>query len=218
MMQPTEIEETELTPEESYAEQHRRPWIWIILLLGVLMVAAYFRFIGLNWDSNQHQHPDERFMTMVASALSTPTTLGQYFNTPVSLLNPNNVGYGFYVYGDLPLFIVRYVAGWLDQTGYDQVFLVGRVISGLFDLLTILLVYLIADELFRNKRLALLAAAFDALAVMQIQLSHYFTVDIVSNFFIFLAFYFAIKIQVSKPLVDDALLTGPQSLSLYLRR
>ncbi len=217
-MQPIETKEKQSTAEKSTPEQNRYPWIWIILLLGILMVAAYFRFVGLNWDASQHQHPDERFMTMVASALQTPNDLGQYFNTAVSPLNPNNMGYGFYVYGDLPLFIVRYLAGWLEQTGYDQVFLVGRVVSGTLDLLTIILIYLMADLLFKNKRLALLAAAFDALAVLQIQLSHFFTVDIPSNFFIFLAFYVALHIQTSRPEVDESVLADHQPFWRRLTR
>jgi 4-amino-4-deoxy-L-arabinose transferase-like glycosyltransferase len=110
-------------------------------------------------------------------------------------LNPNNRGYGFYVYGTLPLFIVRYAGEMLNQTGYSEIHLVGRFFSGLFDLLTVLMVFLIAVRLFRNYRLALLAALFSALAVLQIQLSHYFTVDTYTNFFTFLAFYFAVRVM-----------------------
>ena len=173
----------------------RNSWVWVILLFGILLVAAYFRFVGLNWDQGQHLHPDERFLTMVSQAINPPNSLAQYFNTAVSPLNPHNQGYGFYVYGDLPIFMVRYLAGVLNQTGYDQIYLVGRAVSAFLDLLTIILIYLLADQLFRNKRLALLAAAFDTLAVLQIQLSHYYTVDVPANFFIFLAFYIAICIQ-----------------------
>jgi len=98
-----------------------------LLLALILVVGVYFRFVGLNWDANQHLHPDERFLTMVESAISPVKTLGDYFNTAVSSLNPNNRGYGFYVYGTLPLFIVRYVAEWVDMSGYDQVYLSGAV-------------------------------------------------------------------------------------------
>ncbi len=183
---------------EQEKTRERSSILWPILLLAVLLVGAYFRFVGLNWDQNQHLHPDERFMTMVSSAIYPPASLSQFFDTNLSPLNPHNQGYSFYVYGDLPLFIVRYLAGALGQTGYDQVNLVGRAVSAGLDLLTIILIYLLADRLFRNKRLALLAAAFDALAVLQIQLSHYYTVDIPANFFIFLAFYIAVVIQTDR--------------------
>jgi YYY domain-containing protein len=175
--------------------ENRYPWIWTILLLGVLMLGAYFRFTGINWDDDHHLHPDERFMTMVALSIQPVDSLSEYFDTSASKLNPNNRGYGFYVYGTLPLFIVRYAGELVDRTGYSEIHLVGRFFSGLFDLLTVMLVYLIAVRLFRNYRLALLAALFSALAVLQIQLSHYFTVDTYTNFFTFLALYYAVCIM-----------------------
>ncbi len=200
----------------------KHAWIYDVLLILVLGIGTYFRVIGLNWDQNQHLHPDERFLTMVESALvpvgksqaqlgPPPTAANQqwrqpyanvmpdcsqwggYFDTYCSPLNPQNRGYSFFVYGDLPVVVVRYVAEWVGQTGYDQVNLVGRQISALGDLLTILLIYIIAARLY-NRRVALLGAAFSALAVLQIQQSHFFTVDTFANVFIFLAIYFAVEI------------------------
>jgi hypothetical protein len=77
--------------------KNSRAWLYNLLFVLVLLVAAYFRFIGLNWDQNQHLHPDERFMTMVESALEPVHSFSEYFNTASSDLNPNNRGYGFYV-------------------------------------------------------------------------------------------------------------------------
>ncbi|MCX6067020.1 MAG: hypothetical protein NT121_14905, partial [Chloroflexi bacterium] len=87
-----------------------RLWIYDVLFLLIMVVAVYFRFIGLNWDQSQHLHPDERFMTMVESALMPVNSLSEYFDTANSTLNPHNRGYTFYVYGDLPVIIVRYAA------------------------------------------------------------------------------------------------------------
>ncbi|MCL4508330.1 MAG: hypothetical protein M1296_02255, partial [Chloroflexi bacterium] len=72
------------------------------LLAAILLLAAAFRFIGLNWDDGTHIHPDERFLTMVETALVWPTSnfLATYFNEATSKLNPANVGYSFFVYGD----------------------------------------------------------------------------------------------------------------------
>src|SRR3569832_1432964 len=95
-----------------------RARIYDLLLIVVLLAAAGLRFIGINWDQNQHLHPDERFMTMVESAMTPVKSLSEYFNTERSTLNPHNVGYSFYVYGDLPIIIVRYVAEgmtWLSK-------------------------------------------------------------------------------------------------------
>jgi YYY domain-containing protein len=174
------------------------PWVWDVLLIGVLVIAGYFRFIGIRWDGNHHLHPDERFLTMVESSISPVKNLGEYFDTANSSLNPNNRGFNFYVYGTLPIFIVRYVAGWMGQTGYDQVNVVGRVLSGVFDLGTILILYLIGKRLYRNARVGLLAALFLALSVLPIQLSHYFAVDTYANFFVYAALYAAICITTDR--------------------
>jgi YYY domain-containing protein len=172
-----------------------------VALIGILVIGAYFRFVGLNWDGDLHLHPDERFLTMVTSSIQSVGSLGDYFDTEKSTLNPNNVGYGYYVYGTLPLFMVRYVAEWVDRTGFSQVQIVGRALSGAFDLMTVVLIFLIALRLYRKSGLALLAAAFSAGAVLQIQLSHFYTVDNIANFFVYLAIYFAVIILTDRSLL-----------------
>jgi YYY domain-containing protein len=234
-----------------------RLWIYDLLLILVLFAGAYFRTIGLNWDDNQHLHPDERFLTMVETSLmpaSTPEELlgppptrftqpwretysgslrdckewGGLFDTACSPMNPNNRGYGFYVYGDLPIIGVRYIGQALtdlkqwaadqlaqnqtsgmvatilqalaqspDGAGYDGVQLVGRQLSALADLLTILLMYLSASRLY-GRKVALLTAAFSAFAVLQIQISHFFTVETTTNLFLFAAIYFAVRISTGE--------------------
>jgi hypothetical protein len=161
----------------------KRAWIHDLLLVLVLIAATYLRVVGMDWDANQHLHPDERFLTMVETALqvrkcSQPAVpleacppdrirwlgLADYLNTSTSPLNPQNRGYGFFVYGDFPIVVVRYIAEWVGQTGYDQVNLVGRQVSAFSDLLTIVLIYVIAARLY-DRRVAVLAAAFSAVAV-----------------------------------------------------
>ncbi len=207
-------------------------WMYPILLVCIIAAGAYLRLVGIDWDENQHLHPDERFLTMVEAAIkpvntpgdqlgAPPTTAtqpwregylgvlddcenwGGYFDSACSPLNPNNRGYDFYVYGTLPIFIVRYVAEWMGQTGYGEVYLVGRILSAVSDLFVILLVYAIASLIY-DRRVAVLAAAFSAFSVLLIQQSHFFTVDTFTNFFIMLAVYFAVKVAVSgRPFVDS---------------
>ena len=63
--------------------------------------------------------------------------------------------------------------------------LFGRQLSAIVDLGTIALLYFIVKR-FYKAWVALLAAAFSAVAVMQIQQSHFYTSDNFSTFFMFL--------------------------------
>ncbi len=196
-------------------QREKLPWLYDVLLLAVLAIAAFLRWNGADWGELQHQHPDESFLTGVLANLRAHECLeenliieicppekqrwiglGDYFDTKTSTLNPHNRGFAFFVYGTLPIFIVRYTAELLGQTDYGQLKLLGRQFSALADLVSILLLYVIAARLY-NRRTALLAAAFSSFAVMQIQQSHFFTTDLFVNVFSFLAIYFAVLIGES---------------------
>ncbi|MCJ7733458.1 MAG: DUF2298 domain-containing protein, partial [Anaerolineales bacterium] len=172
-------------------------WLAAILLILILAAGGYLRFIGLDWDIEQHLHPDERFLTMVESSLLPVDSWNAYFDTSQSTLNPNNQGHSFYVYGTLPLILVRYVADWTGSTGYGSVYIVGRALSALIDLLSVVMVFFIGARLY-NRRVGIIGAAFSALAVLQIQQSHFFTVDTFATFFTLLAVYFAAEIITAR--------------------
>jgi hypothetical protein len=172
---------------------------FVVLLLLVLLAGAYFRFSGIDWGEASFMHPDERFLLMVGSALEPVESLGDYFNTATSTLNPHNRGHGFYVYGTLPMFLARYMVSWtFDQNGLMEMLEVGRLLSATFDLLTVLLVALIAFHLY-GRAASLLAAAFAAFTVLHIQQSHYFTMDTFLTFFTALAIYFAVRVVTDSP-------------------
>jgi YYY domain-containing protein len=182
-----------------------------LLLFLILLVAGYLRLSHINWDQGTHIHPDERFLTMVEDALQLPQSLAQFFDSTSSPMNPYNKGYGFFVYGTLPIFIVRVGAEFANKInqaakiwtsapgvpltliGYGGVHLVGRALSGLFDLAGVWLIYVIGRRLYRWK-VGLLAAALLAFAVLPLQQSHFFTVDTFGTFFSLLTFYFAVRV------------------------
>ncbi|HSS96424.1 MAG TPA: glycosyltransferase family 39 protein, partial [Terriglobales bacterium] len=170
-----------------------RNLIFDLALVGVLLAAAALRFTGIYWDEDQHLHPDERFLTGVVASLQPVHSVSEYFDTANSTLNPNNRGSDFFVYGTLPVFIVRYAAEWVGQTGYGQVNIVGRMLSAIADLGVIFVVYLLATRLF-DRRVGLLAAIISTFSVMQIQQSHFWTVDNFVNFFTVLTVYFAVRV------------------------
>src|SRR4249919_2007459 len=109
-----------------------------LAVLGlILVVAAVFRIHGLTtWDADTHQHPDERFLVQVSTGVAVPASIGEYFNTPRSSLNPYARGQERYAYGQLPLTLTRLIAEWTGNTTYDTVEVPGRALSTLADLLT----------------------------------------------------------------------------------
>ena len=96
-----------------------------ILIIVVLIAGSYLRLVGVNWDDDQHMHPDERFLSLVQVSILPVESLSEYFNTAESSLNPANRGYTFFVYGTLPIFITRYIGEALGQTDYNTITLVG---------------------------------------------------------------------------------------------
>ncbi len=178
--------------------------VTIAVLLLIILAASFFRFYNLNWDEGQHIHPDERFLTMVESSLSWPKSLSQFFDSSKSPLNPYNRGYNFFAYGTLPIFIVKWLSVKLHKDFYGGIYLVGRAASGTFDLLSVLLVFLIGVKLYGRKT-GLLAAALYSFAVMPIQQSHFFTVDNFGVFFALLTFYFAVFVSEGKNWIYYAL-------------
>lgn len=158
----------------------------VLILLLVLVAAGWLRLTGVNWDQGKHLHPDERFLTMVAADIHRPHSLAAYFDTTRSPLNPANVGRPFFVYGTLPLFLVRAAAESTGQAGYDQIYLVGRVLSGVFDLGTVALTFWLG-LLLAGRRAAIAASALVAFSVISVQQAHFFTVDSAATCFATLA-------------------------------
>ncbi len=168
-----------------------------ILLFFIILIGAFFRFNGNNWDLNKHQHPDERYITSVASDIHSVGSLKEYFDTANSSLNP--VNHGSYTYGMLPLFTTRIVAEIIHKTTYDQIVLVGRVVSGVFDMLALWMIYLLGKKLY-NKKTGVFAAGLYAATVFPIQMSHFFTVDSFCTVFVILAVYLAVSaLKITDP-------------------
>ena len=82
-------------------------------LVALLMIGFTLRVWNLNWDEGTHQHPDERYWSMVTEDISWPGS-GNYFNSADSTLNPYNHR-STWVYGTLPLFITKAAANYLEK-------------------------------------------------------------------------------------------------------
>jgi hypothetical protein len=195
-----------------------------IIFILILALASFFRLYGNNWDQGQHLHPDERFLTMVTTAIQWPKNLPEYLDTANSTLNPHNKGFGFFVYGTAPIFITKWIADLLKMDDYGNLTLLGRALSGIVDIGTTILVFLLAKEIVSSYQLSIsgkkntkqklkLSSDFQLLTsyfphismfiyacmVLPIQLSHFYAVDTYLTFFITLTFFLLIKIINTKP-------------------
>lgn len=199
------------------------PLVWWAVLLAIAVVGLIGRVWGVDFDSRQHQHPDERHWSLVSAGLARadagtqragrPTPVGavvDWLDADVSPANPYRVSESF-VYGPAPLAWARGVAGWLghgvatgaqpasalahaidalgvpliDDQGrarFDdayQVDLVGRLLSAVYDTVTIVVVGLLARRLAGRlgcgapRAAGWVAAAMYAAAPTAIQQAHF---------------------------------------------
>jgi len=163
-----------------------------LALIAIVLIGASMRLTGVNWDEQTHLHPDERFLTDVETKLAWPKSIAEYFDEARSPLNPHNRGVGMFVYGTLPIFIVKAVGTLLDQGSYWQIHLVGRVVSALYDLGVVVLVFFLGRRL-HGRWVGLLASFLMACTVLAIQHSHFFTVETFTTLLVTLAFYFTVR-------------------------
>src|SRR3989339_1137533 len=169
----------------------------ILVAAAIILLAFFFRFNNLNWDDNFHLHPDERFLTMVGTAMKISSSISQYFDQRTSLLNPSNIGYNFFVYGRFPLILTKYLAVVYKLDNYNDFTILGRQLSAFFDLLVVILIFkvvLLFEKRYRfSSTIKYWASFFYSITVLPIQLSHFFAVDTFLNFFMFGSFYFALR-------------------------
>jgi hypothetical protein len=169
------------------------PALLDILLIALIVFGVMLRFSWVNWNQGTSLHPDEYGLTNTLTQLSMPDNIADYFNTRISPISayhkydesgaqiangPDNR----MRWGQWPIIIIRQFAEWTGNTGYDELRLMGRQLSATADVLAILLIFIIGTRLY-NERTGLLAAALSALAVMQVQQSHFMTSDNFAVFF-----------------------------------
>ncbi len=63
-------------------------WQERVLLVLILFTAVSLRLTGIDWDAYQHYHPDERYITWVATTIEFPTNWRTALNPEKSAFNP----------------------------------------------------------------------------------------------------------------------------------
>lgn len=185
-------------------------------------MAAVFRWTALDWDDYRHFHPDERYISWVATSIERPLTLTTALSPHESTFNPyywpadaESPGVVLlqdeqraFAYGHLPLYLgviatrffersapnliphlpidwlfTRDILNLVERSEYGHITAVSRALTGLFDIGTVLLTFILGRRLY-GTAVGLLSAAFLAFNVMHIQLAHFFISDPYLTFFI----------------------------------
>ena len=173
-----------------------------------MALALALRLYGLNWDEGYAwtPHPDERAILDYASRIAPPplSDLAVLLDAERSPLNPR-----WFPYGSFPLYLLRAVH-WLAEfslyADIPDMRPLARAISALADVGAVGAVYLLGKALW-SRRAGLLAALAVALAVVHIQLSHFFAVDTLLALFCVATAIFLVRVA-RRGRLSDSLLAG----------
>src|SRR6266516_27418 len=205
-----------------------------LALIGIAFLGLAIRLYGLDWDQIQARsqflmrlyganfaqgsnfHPDERELLYHVVQLSWAQCLSQFLNPTVSPLNPH-----FFAYGSFPLYLLAITGNLLSHISpafatFANLTLTGRVINALFDTGTILLTgclgLLLTNDRSPGRKyawaVALLAAVLVAFTPLQVQLSHFYTVDTMLLFFVTLTVLACVVLVDTDKPVRWSLLAG----------
>ena len=187
-----------------------------LALCGIVLLSLLLRLYGLNWDSGNSFHPDERQIMFHVTVLTWPKSMAQFLDPVNSPLNPH-----FFAYGSFPLYLLASLGNLLVRFSpslgtFTNLTLVGRVLSALFDSGTVLFTGLLALKLMEDVapgrryawNVALLAAALVAFTPLQLQLSHFYAVDTILLFFVVLTVYACVYLIDTQKPIRWALLVG----------
>jgi hypothetical protein len=146
------------------------------------MVGAGLRVLSHNWDDGHHFYPDEALVTESAMSyanLPPGTGIGELLDPQRSPINSRAEG-RVYPYGTLPVYLTKVASGLAyavsgnpTLTSFDGIQQTGRVMSGLADTLTALLLFILGARLW-GRWWGLLSAALYAFALLPVQVSHYY--------------------------------------------
>ena len=179
--------------------------VWAPLL--ILLLDLGLRLHGINWDQGGMFHPDERAILMKSEQIALPPIddLDILLDAEVSSWNPN-----WFPYGSLPLYLIKGVQLISENIHPLDIFdlrIAGRFISALADTTTVFLLFILGRR-FYGRNIGLLAAGLTAMAVLHVQLSHFYAVDTLLTLFTLGAIFFSIKLAQRGNLRDSILAGG----------
>ncbi|OGM27686.1 hypothetical protein A3D00_00320 [Candidatus Woesebacteria bacterium RIFCSPHIGHO2_02_FULL_38_9] len=152
-----------------------KKWILLIILLG-----AFLRFYKLDWGEGYFFHPDEYHIVAAVDRLHFPNQM-----------NPHLFSYGSFIV-NLIYFTKLFLSSLNPKFLSLNSFLVGRFYSAFFSTLTVWVVFLISQKVFKNNKYALTSALIIATTPGLIQQAHFTTPESTLIFWLFLFIYFSL--------------------------
>jgi 4-amino-4-deoxy-L-arabinose transferase-like glycosyltransferase len=145
-----------------------------VILLLIILFGAFLRLYNLDWDQGHYLHPDER-LYVNASNISWPKTIAEFFSFK-SPLNPK-----MFYYGTFPLYLYKVTNIFaLPSISFT---IVSRMVSSIFSIITIPLIYLLARQFF-SKKTSIFATFIFTFSAGLIQHAHFNTTESILTFFL----------------------------------
>lgn len=156
-------------------------------LVLIILLAGFLRIWGIDFGLPSKYHPDEEFFINPAFSVISLEAPGWYGAPGTTVIYANAIIFtvvGNFIDSQKPI-LEQY------QENPAPFILASRILMVLISMATVLLVYLLAKNIFKNKYIGLLSALALALSALHIEHSHYIRPDIMVVFFLVLTAYFS---------------------------
>ena len=203
----------------------RVSWPFFVLA-AIVVVALALRLHGVNWDEGYGFHPDERDIYMRSDCMYALLTdsphadgcgylfehpdakpgvggLTAFFDPELSPLNPH-----WFPLGSILIYVMvffRSVVELFTDVGGLEMRYVGRTLSALADVGTVLMVFVLGRRLY-SRNAGLLAAGLTALAVIHVQHSHFYRPETFTVLLTLASIWATLRMVEKRRLRDSALL------------
>ena len=203
----------------------RVSWPFFVLA-GIVVVALALRLHGINWDDGYGFHPDERDIYMRSDCMyallaDSPHAdncgylvdhpeaepglggISAFFDPERSPLNPH-----WFPLGSILIYVLvffRSVIELFTDIGGLEMRYVGRTLSALADVGTVLMVFVLGRRLY-GRNVGLLAAGLTALAVIHVQHSHFYRPETFTVLLTLVVIWATLRMVEKRRLRDSALL------------
>jgi len=157
-------------------------------LLDFLLVilTIFTRFFGLKWGGGYFPHPDENNMAWAVGRIAFPK------------FDPDFFAYGhlplYFTYGIYKIFLFLFTGRWPSKpVPFEAAVYILRGLSAAFSCLTVFFGYLLAKEIFKDKKFARIFSLFLIFTPGLIQSAHFGTTESALAFCAVALAYFSIR-------------------------